>query len=334
MLVLVTGATGFVGSHTTRAVLDAGHDVRLLVRDEAKARSFLGPLVDRCEVVTGDVTDAAAVDAAVAGCDAVVHTAAMVALHRRDAERAHRTNTGGTANVIGAALRHGCDPVVHVSSVSVLEPTPPLTTKDAPLRRSGGGYSGSKVDCEWMCRGLQAAGHPVVTVYPSGVTGPDAPYVTPVHTMAITTTRAMPLTSSGYNLIDVRDLASMIAACLEPGRGPRRIMATGRYLPWADFLDVCDEVRGRKVFRYPMPGAVLRAVGRFVDLTHVKLPVDFELTHEAMVEATLASPYDSREDESALGVSPRPVAETMRDTYRWLYRAGHITAEEAGRCAE
>ncbi|NLA34726.1 MAG: NAD-dependent epimerase/dehydratase family protein [Actinobacteria bacterium] len=333
MLVLVTGATGFVGSHATRAILASGHDVRLLVRDERRARLLFGDVAEACKLVRGDVTDPAAVEAAVDGCDAVVHAAAMVALHRKHAEEAHRTNTTGAANVLGAAARAGCDPILHISSVSVLETTPPLTTKDAPLRQSTGGYSASKVDCEWLCRGMQAAGLPVVTVYPSGVTGPDAPSVTPVHTMVITSTRAMPMTSSGFNLIDVRDLALMIAAALQPGLGARRLMASGRYLPWAEFLDVCDQVRGRKVIRYPAPGPALRAVGRFVDLTHIRLPVDFELSHETMVEATRACEYDSAADEAALGVTPRPIAETMADTYRWLYAAGHITAKDAGTIA-
>ena len=333
MKVLVTGATGFVGSHAVRAIDAAGHDLRLLVRDPAKARALLGEAADRCDLVVGDVTDPATVSAAIDGCDAVVHAAAMVALHRRQAAEAHRTNTVAAANVLGAAARAGCDPIVHVSSVSVLQSTPPLTTLDAPLRQSANGYSASKVDCEWMCRGMQAAGVPVATIYPSAVTGPDSPSVTAVHTMAISSTRSMPMTSSGFNLIDVRDLAAMVAAMLEPGHGPRRIMAGGHYLPWAQFLDVCDEVRGRHVRRYPAPGAALRGVGRLVDLTHLRLPVDFELSHETMVEATQACPYDSTANEPELGVMLRPVADTMRDTYRWLHQAGHITAHDAGACA-
>lgn len=338
MKVLVTGSTGFVGSHASRAALAAGHDLRLLVRDAARARAFLSDLVedaaDRCDFVERDVTDRAAVDAAIDGCDAVVHAAAMVALHRSQAAEAHRVNTTATANVLGAAVAAGCDPIIHVSSVSVLETTPPVTTVDAPLRQGGGGYSRSKVDSEWMCRGLQAAGHPIVTIYPSGVAGPDAPAVTPVHSVFVSCARSMPEMASGISLIDVRDLAAMITACLVPDRGPQRVLAAGRFHPWKRLLDDIDRLRGEKMFRYKVPGSALRGVGRFVDLTKISIPVDFELNHEAMVEATRACPYDSSAGEAYTGVTPRPMDETIIDTYRWLAEFGALRRDEIGAISE
>lgn len=334
MKVLVTGATGFAGSHTAAALQRGGHEVRLLVRDAAKAaRVFAMVGVVDPEIVTGDVTDAGTVESAVAGCDAVVHTAAVVALQRSEAARAHATNTRGTELVLGAAARAGCDPIVHVSSVSVLDGGGTAVRLDSPLRVGASGYSASKVDSEWMARGMQAAGLPVVTVYPSGVIGPDAPALTVLHTAAITWIRAMPMISSGVNLIDVRDLAAMIAASIETGQGPRRIMAGGTFTPWSDLVDEIERLRGRKIFRYPAPGAVMRGMGRLVDLTHLRLPIDFELTHETMTEASRAVPCDSAESERALGVTPRPVSETMVDTYRWIVEAGGLRPDEIGAMA-
>ena len=77
MKVLVTGATGFLGSHTVRALRRDGHDVRVMVRTPEKAESLFERMaIDGCEVVTGDITDRASVESAIAGCEAVVHTAA------------------------------------------------------------------------------------------------------------------------------------------------------------------------------------------------------------------------------------------------------------------
>lgn len=334
MRVLVTGATGYVGSHAAAALRAAGHDVRLVVRDRTKAARVLTTVGltpgDGVEQMVGDVTNVASVETAVDGCDAVVHTAAMVALHRSQARDAHLTNTRATELVLGTACAAGCDPVVHVSSVSVLERTPPAITLDSPLRAGSAGYSASKVDSEWMARGMQAAGMPVVTVYPSGVIGPDAPAPSVVHTAAVTWIRAMPMISSGINLVDVRDLAAMITAAVEPGHGPRRLMAGGRYTPWPDLVDEIERLRGRPIRRYPAPGPLMRGLGRVVDLTHLPLPIDFELTHETMSEASMAVPCDSSSSEAALGVTPRPVSDTLVDTYRWLVEVGALRPDEIG----
>lgn len=334
MHVLITGATGFVGSHAAAALRAAGHEVRLLVRDPAKASRVLGAVgLSDAATVVGDVTDATSVAHAVDGCDAVVHTAAMVALHRSQAREAHRTNTLATELVLGAAARAGCDPIVHVSSVSVLEPHGGVVGLDSPLRAGAAGYSASKVDSEWMARGMQAAGLPVVTVYPSGVIGPDAPSLSVVHTAAVTWIRAMPMISSGVNLIDVRDLAAMLAATVEPGRGPRRVMAGGTFTPWAELVDEIERLRGRKIFRYPAPGAVMRGMGRFLDITKLSLPVDFELTHETMTEASKAVPCDSAASERELGTTLRPLSDTLVDTYRWIVDAGGLELDEIGAMA-
>lgn len=336
MKVFVTGATGFAGSHTAAALQRAGHEVRLLVRDAAKAeRVFTMVGITDPEIVTGDITDRAAIEAAVAGCDAVVHAAAMVALHRKQATEAHTTNTVAAETVLGAAARAGCDPIVHISSVSVLGQVAGSVGLASPIRvGTSGGYSASKVDCEWMARGMQAAGLPVVTVYPSGIIGPHAPALSVIHTAAQTWIRAMPMISSGVNLIDVRDLAAMITAAIEPGRGPRRIMAGGTFTPWADLVDEIERLRGKKIFRYPAPGAVMRGMGRIMDITKLPLPIDFELTHETMTEASKAVPCDSRESEVALGVTLRPVTETLVDTYRWIESVGGLTRDEIGAMAD
>src|SRR5437763_13103547 len=123
MRVLVTGGTGFLGSHAAAALSARGHGIRLLVRSPQKVGPVLGALgLAAPDVVEGDVTDAASVRAAAEGCDAVVHAAALVSLKRGDDERLHAVNVGGTATVIDHALEAGADPVVHVSSFTVLAP--------------------------------------------------------------------------------------------------------------------------------------------------------------------------------------------------------------------
>src|SRR5688572_28382870 len=117
MRILVTGGTGFVGSHAVAALLRAGHDVRLLVRDPRRIEAALAPLgAGPVEHRVGDVLDARSVAAAMDGVDAVLHAAAVYSAKRWDARSVRRTNVRATEIVLEAAAAARLDPVVHVSS--------------------------------------------------------------------------------------------------------------------------------------------------------------------------------------------------------------------------
>jgi dihydroflavonol-4-reductase len=125
MRVLVTGGTGYVGSHTVAALVERGHQVRLLVRARqrvAAAVAPLGLLPADLDTIVGDVTDAAVVEQAVRGCQAVVHAGSVYSLDSRDAGRIRQVNVRGTDLVLGAAQRAGLDPIVYVSSIVALLP--------------------------------------------------------------------------------------------------------------------------------------------------------------------------------------------------------------------
>lgn len=334
MRVLVTGGTGFIGSHTVRAVIERGFEVRLLARTPTKVPNVLGPLGlgdhPGIEVVPGDATDPESVERALTGCDAAIHAAATVSMRARESAAVHATNVEAARVVLGTAVRVGCDPVVHVSSASVLERGAETTTLDAPIKVATGTYSRTKADIEWYARGLQDAGAPVVITYPSGVIGPHSPSLTAMHNAARTWIAATPLPPSGVSILDVRDLAAQHAATLEAGAGSRRFLAGGQFLTWPDLVATIEAVSGHAIRTYRVPGGVLRGLGRVIDVTHLPNPLEFDLTEEAMTEATRAVPYDSTATIDALGVPYRSAAETLADTYRWLAAEGHITPAQAG----
>src|SRR5215831_1863154 len=121
MTILVTGGTGFVGSHVVAAMVRAGHDLRLLVRRPEQVNASLGPLgVEVSDIVVGDVLDERAVSRAVAGCTAAVHAAAIFSLDRRRAADMRHTNARATELVLNTAAEHGLDPIVYVSTTVAL----------------------------------------------------------------------------------------------------------------------------------------------------------------------------------------------------------------------
>jgi nucleoside-diphosphate-sugar epimerase len=337
MLVALTGGTGFVGSHTAVALLEAGHRVRLLVRDASKLKRVFdsrGVVVD--DFLVGDVTDPATVDQLLAGCDAVVHAAAVVALEAARANEVRDTNERSVELVVGGAARRGLRPIVYVSSAGALfTPGGPPLHGDSPVGVTSTAYGESKARAERYVRGLQQAGAPILTVYPTGVIGPDDPGLTEANrALSIFLDLVAPVTTSGYQPVDVRDLARLHVVLVESGLHVGRYMAAGEYAPWNDLYDRVERLTGRRLRRVPMPAMLLRGAGRIADVVKRVAPFDLPLTLESMLFATRWPTADASATERDLNVRFRDLDETLRDTYRWLFRAGHLTERQIGKLAE
>lgn len=167
MKVLVTGGTGFVGSHSVHALLGAGHVVRMLVRAPERIARALDPLgVRPPEHAVGDVTDADTVRRALEGCDTVLHAANVFSFDVRDAARMQQDNRRGTEVVLTTAQELGLDPIVHVSSFVALLPSDGPLRPDSPLGEPNVPYARSKVETERIAQDLQRAGAPVVITRP------------------------------------------------------------------------------------------------------------------------------------------------------------------------
>ena len=338
MRVLVTGGTGFVGAHSVRSVVAAGHEVRLLVRSPARIAENLGPLgVPEVDFAVGDMTDAEAVGKAMDGCDAVLHAAAVVALDRRRADEILAANPAGARVVVGTAAERGLDPIVYVSSASALF-TPGIDLLHAELPPTGGdnAYGRSKAEAEHYVRGLQDAGAPIAITYPGGVIGPPAGSAFGEFADSVVTilqVGVIPVRDGSLALIDARDLGAIHAAALRPGRGPRRYMCGGHFLTMPEYAALLGEVTGRSFPVVPTPAAAMRGLGRALDAVTRVVPFDTIFTEEAMSILTQWVPSDDRLVETELGVTLRPAAESVDAAIRGLYDAGRVSARLVGSVA-
>jgi dihydroflavonol-4-reductase len=335
MQVLVTGGTGFVGFHTVQALLRTGREVRLLVRDRAKARRLFGERAG-IDVVQGDVTDPAAVARALEGCRGVVHAAAVVALEASRAREVLETNFRAVELVVGGAAERGFESIVYVSSLGALFTAggPPIHA-DAPLASATSAYATSKKQGEHFVRALHASGAPIRVTYPPAVIGPHDPGLSEGnHTIAVFLRDLMVVTSSGLSILDVRDLAEIHARILEPDAPNDRYVIPGHYLAWADLVATMDALTGRRVRRVHVPGPLLRWLGRVGDRVKRIRPFDFPLTREAMDFATQWPGAEASPALRALDVSFRKPEETYREAIRWMHRAGHLSAAQVGTLAE
>ena len=342
MRVCVTGATGLVGGHVMARLVSDGHQVIAYVRNSDKLDRMLaahGLASDAVDRVIGDLENATAIADALDGCDAVVHTAATVALTPDGAAAAEKANLSGTTLVLRGAAERGLDPIIHTSSVAALSPPAgPILKATDPIPANGGGYGASKAACERVARGLQDDGVPIVIFYPGGILGPvDAgSHVLGDGWVKALEPGVMPIISKGGNpYIDVRDLAAAMAACMEQGKGPRRFMAGGRYIDWKQNAELFDMATGKKWKKPPVPAWLLVALGRAGDLFgKVKKGFVPPIGHEAAIAMTTAVPTDDSAIHDELGVQYRPIEDSWVDTIRWLVQQGRMSPDDVPRFAD
>jgi dihydroflavonol-4-reductase len=338
LLVLVTGGTGYVGSHSIAALARAGHRIRVLARSADRVPAALRPLgVEGVETVIGDVTDPAAVKHALDGCDAVLHAASVFAMDARRADEMRSVNVRGTEIVLDTAHGLRLDPIVYVSSELALLPPADgeVLTPDSSVKSPPGPYCRSKADSELVARKYQEQGVPVVSVMPAAVWGPQDPHLGEGVTLATNVLRrrypiVMP---GGMHIADVRDVAAVLAAVMESGRGPRSYMVTGHYVSMPDLIRTLADLSGRRIRFVTFPAWFLATFGRAADVVQRRLRTRLPWDAEGIWVMNRAARCDDSKTRKEFALEPRPLRQTIGDTVRWLVEVGHLTPQEAGRLA-
>jgi nucleoside-diphosphate-sugar epimerase len=334
MQVLVTGASGFIGSHLTAALTAAGHRVRAFVRSVEKLSRALQPFGPvPVEAREGDVTDQEAVASAVEGCDAVVNAANVYSYDPRMAETMHETNVVGTGNVLSAAVAAGCDPIVHISTAQISWPRVADDPSLAPLAPlSGLAYSDSKKRAELVAREWQDQGAPVVTTYPGGVFGPHDPG--PGEQATLLQTVLGPTApfriEGGFPACDIDWLVAVHVGLIQEGLGPRRVTCSGRYVTWEEWFDLARRLTERDLRnRLPAPGWLIGALGATMDTLQRVVPSRLPFGREPGWILRYSYGYPDEEAIAIAGPYP-PFEETFSRAVRWAVEAGHVSAEQAG----
>ena len=258
---LVTGATGFVGWHVARHLVEAGRRVRVLVRDPARVREL-----DNVEVVQGDLEDPAAVRQAVDGCEALCHVAADYRLWVRNPAEMYRSNVDGTRNVLEAACRAGVERIVYTSTVGTIgipaggigEETTPVS-----LEEMVGPYKRSKFLAEQVALDHAAQGLPVVIVNPTAPVGDHDFKPTPTGRTIVEYLRGAMRAwiDTGLNLVDVRDVAVGHRLALERGRPGERYILGCQNLTLKEIFEKLEAISGVPAPKWRIPYGVAYAAG-------------------------------------------------------------------------
>lgn len=347
MRIIVTGATGYIGSHSVAALCRAGHEVRLLIRSRRRLERALemqGLEVGDVEVFEGDITDADAVKRSFDGCDAALHVAAVFSLDPNRAAEMARVNPDSTDLVLRTGRDLGLDPLVYVSTAGVFIPPPTSTVAgNGPVSTGCGPYTRSKVAAEHVARRHAGEGAPVVTIYPGAVVGPRDPNEGLSDSMVLTRDiikgrvpvlpRPCPLP-----VVDVRDVAELTAAVMTPGRGERHYLLTGQLVDVRDVVADVNRLTGRNIPTWPAPHALFRASGRLFDWLALRtgrpMPLAVESVNMMLESADRPDvSFDQGPATTDFGLPRTSLEDTLRDAVKWLYQAGQITKAQAGKLA-
>jgi dihydroflavonol-4-reductase len=326
--VLVTGATGFVGSAIARAFLAAGYPVRALVR-AASPRGNLAGL--EIESVDGDICDASSLAHAVAGMRYVVHAAADYRLWARDPDAIMRTNVEGTRRVMQAAISAGVERVVYTSSVATLAQRAGVQAADEtlPLDETAavGAYKRSKVVAERLVeRMIGRDGLPAVIVHPSAPIGPRDIRPTPTGRVIVAAAsgRMPAFVDTGLNLVHVDDVASGHVAALARGKVGEHYILGGENVLLAQMLRAIALIVGRRPPWLRLPRAPLYPLAAAAEMIAAATGREPLLTLDGLRMSRQRMFFSSAKAERELGFRARPYAEGLRDAVEWFRAAGYL----------
>ena len=325
---LLTGGTGFVGAAVARALLARGHSVRALVRPRSDRRNLEGLPV---ELVEGDLTDAASLARAVAGCRFVLHVAADYRIWVPDPDAMLRANVEGTRALMLAALAAGVERVVHCSSVAALGLTADGTPADetTPVSEESvvGIYKKSKYRAERAVLALVAErGLPAVIVNPSTPVGPRDIKPTPTGKMiADAAAGRMPAyVDTGLNVVHVDDVAEGHLLALERGRIGEKYILGGENLLLRDLLALVARAAGRRPPAIGLPNAALWPVALGCEALARVTGVEPLVTRNHLRMARKKMFFSCEKAKAELGYAPRPAEAAVRDAVTWLRETGRV----------
>jgi dihydroflavonol-4-reductase len=258
--VLVTGATGFLGWHVARRLLERGYRVRALVRDPKRLRDL------EVEAVAGDLRDSSSVERAVSGCGLIFHVAADYRLWSKNPSELYASNVEGTVNVFAAAQKAAVERVVYTSTVGCIGvPANKVGNEEQRLTLDEvtGAYKRSKFLAEQAALRCAREGLPVVIVNPTAPVGDHDFKPTPTGKIVVDFLRGkMPAyVDTGLNLVDARDTAEGHILACERGRPGERYILGSENLTLRQIFERLERISGQPAPSVRLPYAAAYAFG-------------------------------------------------------------------------
>ncbi len=327
--VLVTGASGFVGSAVARIARERGFDVRVVVRKTSSRQNI--EALD-AEVVIGDMRDEASMRAAMKGVRYLFHVAADYRIWARDPSEIERANLEGTEATMRAALAEGVERIVYTSSVATQKVNASGEivdeTRPAKPEQTIGAYKRSKVLAERAVERMVAQDKlPAVIVNPSTPIGPRDVRPTPTGRIIVeaATGKIPAFVDTGLNLVHVDDVALGHFLALERGVIGERYILGGENLPLQQMLADIAGLVGRKPPTIKLPRGPLYPLAFGAELYAKFSGKEPFVTVDGLRMSKNKMYFTSAKAERELGYKARPYGEGLSDALDWFRANGFLT---------
>ncbi|HZX13455.1 MAG TPA: SDR family oxidoreductase [Thermodesulfobacteriota bacterium] len=327
MAILVTGATGFLGSHVARKLVERGERVRILLRKTSRTSNIKDIDAERAY---GDILDIDSVKEALKGCDTLYHIAGIVSSRKSDYGRMEEINVKGTFNVFSSALEAGVKKAVYTSSVAAIgvDPNGGIANEETPftLEPMGIQYLNTKYYAEKEALKFYQKGLPLVIVNPSIVIGPGDIYLSSTALIVWYCKRKFPgYMDGGVNVVDVEDVAEGHILAAEKGRVGERYILGNKNLSIMECFSLLERVTGIPSPKRKVPYFVALTAGFIRErIIRVSSPSFVLQDVDSAKAGRLYWYFDSSKAVRELGFPQTPVEESLKKTIKWFRDNGYL----------
>lgn len=324
MTIAVIGASGHIGNNLCRALLEKGYKVKALVHQNREALEGLDLIIEE-----GDILDPQQLCSFLTGCEVVFHAAGKISIDGDKDGMVHAVNVLGTKNVVEASLACGIQKLIYFSSIHAIEQLPegPLDESRPLVETSHLLHDQAKSDAEREVKRGIAQGLDTVIIIPTAAIGPYdfKPSLLGQGLLALYNRTLPTLVDGGFDWVDVRDIAKAAIAAMERGKPGDRYVISGMWKTVKDLAYLVEEATGVVPPKFTSPQwlakmgmPLVKAVSR---ITHTPLLYTYE-TLEVLVRCNRN--ISSLKARRELGFYPRPLSETLKDTFEWFRASGVI----------
>ncbi len=326
MIIAVTGANGHVGINLCQKLIASGATVRALCHQNDFALKYSSPLIFR-----GDLLNPASLEPFVEGADIVFHLAAKISITGDPQGTVRKLNVEGTRNIVNAAQKAGVKRLIHFSSIHAFQQSPQdklLDETRSLVNDRAFSYDRSKADGERIVMEAARNGLDAFVLSPTAIIGPMdyEPSLMGKAFLQLYHRQIPALVPGGYNWVDVRDIVDAAITSIEKGRKGEKYLLGGKWHSLKEIAVLIQKMTNKQTPQTEMPFWLAQAGLPFITLYSRITKAAPLYTKESLEIIKHANQLiSSSKAAKELGFKPRPVEESIKDTFDWFGKNGFLT---------